>query len=151
MAERTPDQTEMVFTAVNPLRGRGDELARIKTGAEPHPWALSQDGSSIAVHANRNNHFDLISTKTGDRKSLDLEGSSPLGPIAWSARGDGLFVSAIRGPDALIVYAGLNGTTRVIYRQTGDFGLVGIPSPDARLLAVTSWRNSSNVWMIDDF
>jgi hypothetical protein len=151
IAERTPDQAEIVFSALNPVSERGRELARISAGPEPHPWALSQDGTAIAVHADRSNHFDLISIKTGRRKSLELQGWSALGPVSWSAHGDGLFVSALSGPDALIVYIGLNGKARVIWRQTGDFGLTAVPSPDSRLLAVTRWRNSSNVWMIDNF
>ena len=65
IAERSPEQNEIVFSALNPLTGRGHELVRIAAGPEPHPWALSQDGSSIAVHAERSNHFDLLSTATG--------------------------------------------------------------------------------------
>jgi serine/threonine protein kinase len=151
IAERTPDQKEIVFSALNPMSGRGPALARIAATPELHPWALSPDGSTIALHGERSNHFDLIATKTGRRTSLEVGVGSMLGPISWSPRGDELFVSALSGLEALIVSVGLNGTTRVIWREPGDFGLVGVPSPDGRLLAVTRWRNSSNVWMIDNF
>ncbi len=151
IAERTPDQKEIVFSELNPTSGRGPALARIAVSPELHPWALSPDGSTIALHGERSNHFDLIGTKTERRSSLEVHAGSMLGPVSWSPRGNGLFVSALSGPDALIVFLGLNGTTRVIWREPGDFGLVGVPSPDGRLLAVTRWRNSSNVWMIDNF
>jgi hypothetical protein len=151
IAERTPDRKEIVFSALNPISGRGAALARIAATPELHPWALSPDGSMIAIHGERSGHFDLIATKTGRRTSLEVHVGSMLGPVSWSPRGDGLFVSALSGPEALIVSVGLNGTTRVIWREPGDFGLIGVPSPDGRLLAVTRWRNSSNVWMIDNF
>jgi hypothetical protein len=59
--ERTPDQKEVVFTAVNPLSGRGREITRIATASLPneslcrldddcYPWVLSPDGEVIAVH-----------------------------------------------------------------------------------------------------
>src|SRR5262249_46506907 len=132
IAERPPDQKGIVFTSVNPVSGRGPELARITAGPEPHPWALSHDGSVIAVHSERGDYFELISTKTNRRSSLEVSGGSLLGPVSWSARADGLFVSALSGPDALIVYAGLNGKTRAIWRESGDYGLIGVPSPDGR-------------------
>jgi serine/threonine protein kinase/Tol biopolymer transport system component len=151
IAERTPDQKEIIFSELSPMSGRGPALARIAASPELHPWALSPDGSMIALHGERSNHFDLISTKTGRRSSLEVHAGSMLGSISWSPRGDSLYVSALSNGEALIVCIGLNGNTRVIWREPGDFGLFGVPSPDGRLLAVTRWRNSSNVWMIDNF
>jgi len=136
IAERTPDQKTIVFSALDPEGGRGRELARVDADPAPHPWALSQDGSAIAVHSERSNHFDLISTKTGRRTFLDASGWPAVGPVSWTSRGDGLFVSVLRGPDALIVQVDLNANARVIWRQTGDYGLTAMPSPDSRLLAL---------------
>jgi Tol biopolymer transport system component len=160
--ERTPDQKDIVFTAVNPLSGRGREIDRIATASLPnesvcgpddvcYPWALSPDGGTIAVHGHRSNHFELISTKTGRTSSLDAHGWHVLDGVSWSSSGDSLYVPAIRGGDALLLYVGLNGETRVVLRVTGTLLTTAFPSPDSRLLAVMRWRESRNVWMIDNF
>jgi serine/threonine protein kinase/Tol biopolymer transport system component len=160
--ERTPDQREVVFTALNPLNGRGRELARIATASLPnegvcglddvcYPWALSRDGGTIAVHGHRSNYFELISTRTGRTNSLDVHGWPVLDWVSWSPSGDSLYVSAVSNRDAMVLHVGLNGNTRVLWREKGDFGLSAVPSPDSRLLALMRWRVSNNVWMIDNF
>jgi hypothetical protein len=160
--ERTLDQKEIVFTALNPLSGPGREIARIATASLPnesvcgpddvcYPWALSRDGGTIAVHGHRSNHFEVITTKTGRTGSLDVHDWSVQDLVSWSASGDGLFVSAVRGQDALIRYVGLNGETRVVLHETGTLRTTAFASPDSQRLAVMRWRESRNVWMIDNF
>jgi serine/threonine protein kinase/DNA-binding winged helix-turn-helix (wHTH) protein len=160
--ERTPDQKEVVFTALNPLSGRGREIARIAAGSLPneqlcglddvcYPWALSPDGEAIAVHGHRSNHFELISAKTGQRSSFNSHGWLLMDWISWNPGKDALFASALHGQDFFVLRFGLNGESRVVLRETGDRGLLPSLSPDARLLALTQWRASNNVWMIDNF
>jgi hypothetical protein len=160
--ERTPDQKEIVFTNLKPLTGRGLQIARIGTASLPHeslcgpddvcyPWSLSPDGETIAVHGHMSSHFELISTKTARQSSLTVYGWSILDVISWSPDKHGFFVSAMRGQDVLVLYVGLNGETRVVFRQTGDCDILPFPSPDSRLLALQRWRVSRNVWMIDNF
>jgi hypothetical protein len=160
--ERTPDQKDVVFTALSPLSGRGREIARVTTASVPteavcglddvcHPWALSQDGKTIAVHGHRSNHFELISTKTARRSSLNVKDWAVQDLISWSANGDGLFVPVTRGLDSLILYVELNGNAHVVSRETGDSLSIAAPSPDSRLLALMRWRFARNVWLIDNF
>jgi Tol biopolymer transport system component len=162
IAERTPDQKEVVFTALNPLSGRGREIARIPIASLPNEqlcglddvcdcWALSPDGAAIAVHGQRSNHFELISTTTGRRSSFNVYGWSLLDWISWTPGNDALFIPAIRGQNFFVLRVGLNGESRVALRETGDRSIFPSLSPDARLLAVMRWRASNNVWMIDNF
>ena len=48
-AEQTPDRKELVFTAFDPIRGKGHELARFATdpNADYGGWSLSPDGTRI--------------------------------------------------------------------------------------------------------
>ena len=160
--ERTPDQKEVVFTALSPVSGRGREIVRIATASLPNEqlcglddacdcWALSPDGEAIAVHGQRSNHFELISTTTGRRRPFDLHGWSLLDWIAWSPGKDALFIPAIRRQDFLVLRVGLNGEIQVVLRETGDRSIFPSVSPDARRLAILRWRASNNVWMIDNF
>jgi hypothetical protein len=160
--ERTPDQKEVVFTALNPLSGLGREIVRIPTASLPNVqlcglddacycWALSPDGEAIAVHGQRSNHFEFISTKTGRRSSFNVYGWSLLDWISWSPGKDALFIPAIRGQEFLVLRVGLNGESRVVLRETGDRAIFPYLSPDARLLALMRWRAPNNIWMIDNF
>ena len=160
--ERTPDQKEVVFTALNPLSGRGREIARIATALLPnesacglddvcYPWSLSPDGKAIAVHGHSSKHFELIYTKTRRRSSFNVHGWSLLDWIPWDPGKNGLFAAAIRGQEAFVLRVGLNGETQVVSREPKDLGIYPAVSPDSRLLALMRWRASPNVWIIDNF
>jgi serine/threonine protein kinase/DNA-binding winged helix-turn-helix (wHTH) protein len=160
--ERTPDQKDVVFTALNPLSGRSREIVRIPTVSLPNVqlcglddacycWALSPDGEAIAVHGQQSNHFELVSTKTGRRSSLDVHDWSLLDWISWTPEKDALFIPAVRGQEFFVLRVGLNGESRVVLREAGDRAIFPRLSPDARLLAVMRWRAADNVWMIDNF
>jgi eukaryotic-like serine/threonine-protein kinase len=162
MEELTPDRKEIVFTALNPLSGRGREIARIATALLPnesvcglddvcYPWSLSPDGEAIAVHGHSSKHFELIYTKTGRRSSFNVHGWSLLDWIPWDPGKNGLFAAAIRGQEAFVLRVGLNGETQVVSREPKDLGIYPAVSPDSRLLALMRWRASTNVWMIDSF
>ena len=50
IAERSADRKQLVFTAFDPVKGRGRELAEWKTDAmADYQWDLSPDGTRIAV------------------------------------------------------------------------------------------------------
>jgi hypothetical protein len=50
LAEETPDNKQLIFTAFHPMKGRRAELLRVDTDpAAIYEWALSPDGTRIAV------------------------------------------------------------------------------------------------------
>jgi hypothetical protein len=50
IAERSQDLTQPIFTAFDPLQGRGRELTRFDIDPQSnYDWALSPDGTRIAV------------------------------------------------------------------------------------------------------
>src|SRR5260370_19234490 len=54
IAERTPDRKQIVFTALDPVTGRGRELAKSDTyPTKEYHWDLSPDGTRIALLKNR--------------------------------------------------------------------------------------------------
>jgi serine/threonine protein kinase/DNA-binding winged helix-turn-helix (wHTH) protein len=160
--ELTPDQKEIVFTALNPLSGRGREIASMATASLPnesfcglddvcYPWSLSPDGEAIAVHGHSSKHFELIYTKTGRRSSFNVHGWSLLDWIPWDPGKNALFATALRGQEAFVLRVGLNGETQVVLREQGDLGIYPSVSPDSQFLALMRWRASKNVWLIDNF
>jgi len=144
-------QGHLVFTSVDPVKGRGRELASMDI--EPSmtsTWDLSPDGSRIAVI--REGRIRLLSLKSGVTTDLAVRGGNSFGEIDWSADGNALFVSSQTSQDTTLLRVDLRGEPRALWHQKLNFmGTKGIPSPDRRHLAVAGWTTDSNVWMIENF
>jgi hypothetical protein len=45
----------------------------------------------------------------------------------------------------------LRGNTKFLWKSNGDQWFCGgVPSPDGRHLAINGWRQSANMWMIEN-
>jgi hypothetical protein len=155
IAERSADRKQLIFTAFDPVKGRGAELTRfdIDVNAD-YSWDLSPDGSRIALHSHSERHRIHVFSLTGGRESQDvaLKGWN-LGEygLDWTADGKGLYLSSpIHGGVALL-YVDLQSDAHVIWEQDGGFATWGVPSPDGRHLAMPGDIQNSNIWMIQNF
>jgi eukaryotic-like serine/threonine-protein kinase len=141
----------LVFTSVDPIKGRGRALASMEI--EPSmaiPWDLSPDGSQVVM--TREGRIRLLALKNGVTTDLAVRGWNSFGEVDWSADGDALFVSSNTPQDATLLRVDLRGEPRPLWHQKLNFmGTKGIPSPDRRHLAVAGWTTDSNAWMIEDF
>jgi len=142
-------QGHHVFTSVDPVKGRGRELASIET--EPSmtiPWDLSPDGSQVVM--TREGRIRLLSLKSGVTSDLAVKGWDSFWEVDWSADGDALFVSSNTPQDTTLLRVDLMGEARVLWHQKVG-GAKGVPSPDGRHLAAAAWTTDSNAWMIENF
>ena len=89
-------EKQVVFSSVDPLRGRLDELAKIDGGETW--WSLSPDGSRIALVENESDSVRVLDLK--DKQVQVIHPTPPQpglqGP-AWSADGKQLFLAAFPG------------------------------------------------------
>jgi len=144
-------QGHLVFTSVDPVKGRGRELASmdIEPSAEGG-WDLSPDGSRIAV--TREGRIRLLSLKSGVTTDLAVRGWGYLWSVDWSTDGNALFVSSSTSQESTLLHVDLEGDAHALWHQRLDFALTkGIPSPDGRHLQVAGWTTDSNAWMIENF
>lgn len=144
-------QGRLVFTSVDPMKGRGRELASMDIGpSQIMAWDLSPDGSQIVV--TREGRIRLLSLKSGRTTDLAVRGWNGFGFINWSADGNALFVSNWTPQDTSLLRIDLDGNTHVLWHQRLNFlGTEGIQSPDGRHLAVAVFTTDSNAWMIENF
>jgi eukaryotic-like serine/threonine-protein kinase len=143
-------QGHLMFTSVDPLKGRGHELASVDI--EPSQitaWDLSPDGSQVAM--SREGRIRLLSLKSGVITDLAIRGWNSFGEVDWSADGNALFVSSQTSQDTTLLRVDLRGEPRALWHRNNFMETKGIPSPDGRHLAVAGWTTDSNVWMIEDF
>jgi len=164
VAERAPDGKQLVFTAVDPLEGRGRELIRFNTHPDAaYQWDLSPDGIRIAICRTLVPRIHILSLRGQPPQEIIVRGWNGIQSVDWAADGKDLLVSASISQGADLLQLDLHGNVNVIWEQRGStepftqisFGGPsvpwGVPSPDGRHLAIYGWSLSANIWMIENF
>lgn len=158
VGEYTEDHRHLIFTAFDPLSGRGRELVRYDTDPSArYSWDLSRDGSRIA----------LLNPPDGVVHILHLNGEPPeqivvkdlkVGDaLGWWKDNSGLLVDNVTARGTALSYLSMNGKAHTIWEVPGSrnarFNQApwAIPSPDGRHLAINGFILSSNIWMVENF
>jgi eukaryotic-like serine/threonine-protein kinase len=152
------EEGRRVFYALDPLRGLGKEVARTegatlqRLGANSvaHDFAISPEGSRIAVATQdkSSEQVHLLDLRNGRERSLPLPQTWSVGSLAWASDGSALFAS-LRSTIGRIE---LDGKTLVL-RGPGKSQWSGFirPSPDGRYLAFSQYTPMSNIWLLENF
>jgi Tol biopolymer transport system component len=145
----TAGERAFVYYALDPLTGKGHEIAR--TSWLPHivgDWCVSPDDSAIALtsHDVGNPKIRIVSLSgTGQERELPVHGLGTLAGLSWSADGKGWYVAADTKFGTTLLYVDQRGKSHVI-RDTPQ-STWGVPSPDGKRLAFVDQAIDSNVWM----
>jgi hypothetical protein len=166
IAEPAAGRKRIVFTAFDPVAGRGAELTAMEADPKAdYLWDLSPDGRRIAVVKMTNNYSgEEWQVSEGPIHILSLDdGQPPLELFAkgrknqwqsldWAADGNGLYVSADATVGSVLLYLDLKGNASDVWPHPSiDRGTRGIPSRDGRRIALLGRNQDSNVWMIEKF
>jgi len=150
--EQTQDRKQLIFTAVDPLKGRGRELARFD--ADPtadYDWSLSPDASLIDIRKNLESRLSMLSLSGQRRSELTVKGWSTMINLDWAADGKGLFTSGPIRRGSVLLYVDLKGNAHPLWEQKGSFATWAIASPDGRHVALSGWTTNANIWMMENF
>ena len=152
IAERSADRKQLVFTAFDPVKGRGRELAKSDTDATTdYHWDLSPDGTRIALLKHRAGRVQILSLIGQAPQEITAKEWNTLSSVVWTADGKGLFVSSYTQRGADMLHMDLQGNARLLWEHPGGIEVYGVPSPDGRYLAMRGWNVESNVWMMENF
>ena len=152
IAERSADRKQLVFAALDPVKGRGRELAELKTDATAdYQWDLSPDGARIAILKNREGRIQILSLNGRAPQEITVKGWNSLTNAVWTADGKGLFVASLKEEGSVLMGVDLQGNTRILWEHTGGVGTYAVPSPVGRHLAMIGWTLDSNIWMMENF
>jgi eukaryotic-like serine/threonine-protein kinase len=163
IAEPAEDHKRIIFTAFDPLQGRGRELARIDSDPDAdYGWDLSPDASRIAFVKRVPRSDGKIFSSEGPIHILSLNGAPPWEIhvkgmnnfreyVDWASDGKGLILSHPTDTDPELLHVDLDGNVSVLWRQKGAAPLRGVPSPDGRHLAILCSGAYNNVWMLENF
>ena len=152
VAEQSRDLKQLIFTAFNPERGRGAELAR--TYIDPkseYKWAISPDGTRLAIVNRSEGRIQIASLDGKPDEDIVLKEWTSLAEVAWAPHGSGFFVSSLVRDGAVLLHVDMHGKSQVVWKQQGAIGAWGLPSPDGRHLAIDTWTLNSNIWMMENF
>ena len=152
------DDKQLVFYALDPIEGKGPELARIAVNhLNADQWGVSPDGSRIAVlvpggPGEPQGHIRVLSLAGDAPRDVALEGGPGIHSVSWAADGKGWFVCGRSASMGILLYMDLEGHASSLRQQPGlDYTYCGYPSPDGRHLAFPEWTATQNVWMIEGF
>jgi eukaryotic-like serine/threonine-protein kinase len=166
IAERSSDRTQLIFTAFDPVLGRGRELTRFDTNPTPdaeYVWDLSPDGTRIAILKRSEAAISVLSLSGQPLQEVVVKGWPSLQSVDWLADGTGLFVSSVREGGATLLRLDLGGNAHLLWESKGTIQpeitpFIGgpsapwaVPSPDGRHLAICEWSLSANIWMLENF
>jgi hypothetical protein len=142
----------LVFSALDPVQGRGEEVFRIEHAtAAAYIWDVSPDGTKLAIpRANGPIAIQPISGG-GEATEVRLPACDPVTPV-WSADGRGLFVSVdcnADDPQFRLYHVGLDGASQLLWQAPPLYILEAEPSPDGKQLAIAVKHTDNDVWMVE--
>ncbi len=153
---RSTENDQFVFYELDPLRGKGQELAR--TGWSPSitgDWELSPDGRFVAIpnHDPQNAKIRVISLAATEpdvaERVVTLEGIRHLNGLVWAGSGQEWYVVERTSLDRVLFYVDGDGHSWELLKSPNM--LWAVPSPDGREIAFPQETASSNVWLINGF
>lgn len=167
----TSADREFIYYALDPITGKGKELARRKWSPSVlGDWDVSPDGCQLAIpsHDPSDTRIALVPLRAGSCAAqpgdVVLKGVGALWSTIWSADGKGLFVAIAegepkemnlhyRGPETVpetapapLLYSDLSGHTHLLRKTRGITWAV--PSPDGKHIAFWETTPDQNIWRV---
>jgi Tol biopolymer transport system component/DNA-binding winged helix-turn-helix (wHTH) protein len=152
IAERSADRRQLVFTAFDPVQGRGHELVEFPAdAASDYEWDLSPDGTRIAILRDREGKLEILALNGRAQQEITVKGWSVLTTLAWAADGNGLIVSSFVERGSVLLSVDLQGNASLLWEDKGGVSTYAVPSPDGRHLAMQGFTEDANLWMMENF
>jgi Tol biopolymer transport system component len=154
IAEPSDDRKQMTVSTLDPVHGRGPELARFDLDLKEDGWPfeLSPDGTRIAAIPSPEGPIYILSLRGQATQQVHVKGWSNLGWLSWAADGKSLFVYSTNRQERALLHVDLQGNAHFLWQNPGAYGeAAAVPSPDGRHLAVSGRTLNSNIWMMENF
>jgi serine/threonine protein kinase/DNA-binding winged helix-turn-helix (wHTH) protein len=154
IAERSDDRKQVTVSTLDPVHGRGPELARFDLDwkAGGLPFELSPDGTRIAAIPSPEGPIYIFSLRGQATQQIHVKGWSNLGWLSWAADGKSLFVFSGNRQERSLLHVDLRGNAHFLWQNPGAYGeAAAVPSPDGRHLAMSGRTLNSNMWMMENF
>lgn len=151
------ENKQLVFYALDPTRGKGQELARQEITSGPEivesNWDISPDGSRIALAIPEGPpaRIRILSLASGTLQDIRVSGWSAFQSIEWAADGRGWFVASRSAAANTLLFVDQQGRAYPLRQTAGGYDTYAIPSPDGHHLAFLEYTTANNAWLIENF
>jgi DNA-binding winged helix-turn-helix (wHTH) protein/Tol biopolymer transport system component len=150
-SDRSADRRQVIWKAVDPLKGPLDEVARMDTDVDSeYDWALSADGKTIVTRKDREANVAFLDLTSHKLRHVAVNGWRLMTNLDWSPDGKGFFTCGIRPQGSVLLYVDLNGKAQPIWEYSGNY-LWGLLSPNGRHLAMGAQTEKNNMWVMENF
>ena len=152
LSERSEDRKHLILASIDPLRGRGAELARfdLDPNIEFSTFDVSPDGTQLAVAGDPQGPIYILPLHGGKAQVIRAR-FNDMQQFFWASDGKGFYLADRTKRGAVLSYMNLHGSTHVLWETPGSPWTYARPSPDGRHLAIATSSNSNNVWMMENF
>jgi serine/threonine protein kinase len=146
-----PENRRLGFYELDPMLGLGKRLGEVNS--TDALWALSHDGSLIAVTNDSLSPFQMLvqSLANSTQSALPFSPQWNVREVAWAADDRFLFGTALRGLKGFIVRIDLHGNVQAMLDEGEEVLVSPRPSPDGRRLFFTHYMWESNAWLLENF
>jgi eukaryotic-like serine/threonine-protein kinase len=149
------DENILRFYALDPLKGKGDQLGKIELDRHwATAWALSPDGSQLAVvdHSNKD-RVEIFTLSNHAWHEVSVEpGWGDLQSVAWAADAKGFFLTTYLPESFNLVHVTMSGKSQLLLNYARRQWMTRpLPSPDGKYLAFQTQTPDSNIWLLEKF
>jgi hypothetical protein len=149
---------EMVFFALDPVRGQGERITQIELehaingGDVAADWSVSPDGSRLAV-VDAQPRIKVFSRPDRLWREIRIDPVwGVLNTLAWAADGNGFFAVSRRPGFGNLVYISPSGKVHPLLGKVLTHTILNVfASSDGKHLAWTMEPWESNAWMMENF
>ena len=156
LAEESEDHKQVIVSVLDPIKGRGPELARFNFDLELgtlETCVISPDGTRLAMARSSESPIEIRSLHGQLIRKIPSVGR--LTWLSWSADQKGFFATTKGQSGHELLYLDIQGKATSLRKCGGTSepggGCQGLPSPDGRHLAIIDRDQSNNVWMMENF
>jgi eukaryotic-like serine/threonine-protein kinase len=154
LSEQSEDRKKMIVSILDPMKGRGSELARFdfdrELGVLEVPICfISPDGTRLAIARSPESPLEIRSVHGQLIRKIPSQSVGVLTWLTWAADEKGFFVSRRGQTGDELLYLDFRGNATSLRKCGG--GCEGLPSPDGRHLAIIDRDQSKNMWMMENF
>ena len=155
LSEMSEDHKQMVVSEFDPVRGKGDELARFEFDPQFDPtvthaiWGLSPNGARFAISRGPAGPIQIYAFTDHSTRLIHPKGSVQMANLTWSADGKAFYFSNRTKDGMELLHMDMEGNTTSLWKNNG-VTFCG-PSPDGRYLAILDLKSTSSIWMMENF
>jgi serine/threonine protein kinase/Tol biopolymer transport system component len=152
LGEKSEDRKHLIFASIDPLRGRGPELARfdLDPNIEFIAFDVSPDGTQLAISGNPKGPIYILPLHGGKAQVIQAR-FNDMQPFFWARDGKGFYIADRTKRGAVLSYMNLHGNAHILWEIPGSPWTYARPSPDGRHLAIATSSISNNLWMMENF